>query len=529
MRRSGAEPELVLAVDVGTQSLRVVAFDARGRAADGVRLAYDPPYLSPKPGWAEQDPDYYLLKIGEACRRLWGAGRVEPQGLAGLALTCQRGTLVNLDQDGRPLRPAIIWLDQRRATRLPRLPLPWRLVLYPSGLISTVRHLMAEAEINWIREHQPRILEESRHICLLSGYLNYKLTGIMADSVANQVGYLPFDYKRFCWSSPLSWKSAALPGVRDKMVELIPPGKTLGRITSQASSLTGLPRSLPVVAGASDKACEVLAGGCLEPDHGCVGLGTTATINVNSPRYIEPIPLVPPYPSAKKGEYNLEVQTYRGFWLVTWFKEQFCQIEEAAAREQGLPAEALLDLSAAATPPGALGLSLQPYWTPGVRYPGPEAKGAIIGLGSAHTKGHLYRAIMEGLAFSLRSGRERIERRTGRKIERLTACGGGSQSDLMMQITADVFNLETSRPGLDEASALGAAILAARGVGLHPDLKTAVAHMVRQGRTFRPRPEAAALYDGLYAKVHRRLYRRLKGTYRAIMDLTGYPETPEQG
>ena len=495
--------------------------------ADGVQLACDPPYLSPEPNWAEQDPDYYLLKMGEACRKLWSQGKVSPGGLAGLTLTCQRNTLVNLDHDGAPLRPAILWLDQRRAGNLPRLPLYWRLLLYPSGLISTVRHLMAEAKVNWIREHQPRIFDQSRHVCLLSGYLNYRLTGELADSVANQVGYLPFDYKRFCWSSPLSWKTAALPGLRDKMIDLVPPGRALGRITAQAASLTGLPRSLPVISGASDKACEVLACGCLEPDHGCIGLATTATINVNSAKYIEPIPLVPPYPSAKKGEYNIEIQTYRGFWLVTWFKEQFARIETEAAREQGLPTEALLDKLAAATPPGAMGLSLQPYWTPGVRYPGPEAKGAIIGFGSAHTKGHLYRAILEGLAFSLRFGRERIERRTRQRITRLTACGGGSRSDLMMQITADVFNLETRRPEIDEASALGAAVLAARGVGLHPDLKTAVENMVRPGHAFQPDKKAAQeLYDGLYAKVHRKLYRRLRGTYRSIMDLTGYPEKP---
>ena len=145
-KTSAAEPELVLALDVGTQSLRAMAFDALGRMVDGIQLACDPPYLSPEPNWAEQDPDYYLLKMGEACRKLWSQGKVSPGGLAGLALTCQRSTLVNLDHDGAPLRPAILWLDQRRAGNLPRLPLYWRLLFYSSGLISTVRHLMAEAK-----------------------------------------------------------------------------------------------------------------------------------------------------------------------------------------------------------------------------------------------------------------------------------------------------------------------------------------------------------------------------------------------
>ena len=410
MEERSAFEERVLAVDVGTQSVRVMAFDARGRVVDGVRLEYDRPYDSPRPGWAEQDADHYLIKMGEACRMMWSRGRVAPESLSGLCLTSQRSTVIYLDRAGKPLRPAILWLDQRRAGRLPRLPLHWRLLFGLTGLSPTLHQLMAEAETNWVREKQPEILERAEHICFLSAYLNYKLTGQMADSVANQVGYLPFDYKRFRWCSPSAWKSAAVPGVLDKMVELVPPGERLGQITAQASSLTGLPKGLAVIAGASDKACEVLGAGCLEPDQGCIGLGTTATINVNSAKYIEPIPLVPPYPSAKRGEYNLEVQTFRGFWLVTWFKEQFGQIEVATAREKGIPAEVLLDEIAARTPPGALGLSLQPYWTPGVRFPGPEAKGAIIGFGSAHGKGHLYRAILEGLAFSLRFGRERIEK-----------------------------------------------------------------------------------------------------------------------
>ena len=516
-------------MDVGTQSVRVMAFDARGRVVDGVRLEYDRPYDSPRPGWAEQDADHYLIKMGEACRMMWSRGRVAPESLSGLCLTSQRSTVIYLDRAGKPLRPAILWLDQRRAGRLPRLPLHWRLLFGLTGLSPTLHQLMAEAETNWVREKQPEILERAEHICFLSAYLNYKLTGQMADSVANQVGYLPFDYKRFRWCSPSAWKSAAVPGVLDKMVELVPPGERLGQITAQASSLTGLPKGLAVIAGASDKACEVLGAGCLEPDQGCIGLGTTATINVNSAKYIEPIPLVPPYPSAKRGEYNLEVQTFRGFWLVTWFKEQFGQIEVATAREKGIPAEVLLDEIAARTPPGALGLSLQPYWTPGVRFPGPEAKGAIIGFGSAHGKGHLYRAILEGLAFSLRFGRERIERKTGVRMTSLTACGGGSQSDLMMQIAADVFGLETARPSLDEASALGAAVLAAAGAGLHPGPAQAASAMTGQGRVFRPRPEAAELYDGLYRKVHRPMYRRLRPAYRAIMELTGYPEKPGNG
>jgi sugar (pentulose or hexulose) kinase len=170
-----------------------------------------------------------------------------------------------------------------------------------------------------------------------------------------------------------------------------------------------------------------------------------------------------------------------------------------------------------------MGLMLQPFWNPGIKVPGPEAKGAVIGFGDVHTRAHLYRAILEGLAYALREGRERIERRGGTRIERVRVSGGGSQSDAAMQITANVFNLPTERPHLFETSGLGAAIIAAVGLGLHPDFDTAVREMTRVGQVFQPDPTHAATYDRLYRKVYCRMYERLRPLYRDIRDITGYP------
>ena len=173
-----------------------------------------------------------------------------------------------------------------------------------------------------------------------------------------------------------------------------------------------------------------------------------------------------------------------------------------------------------------MGLILQPYWSPGVKVPGPEAKGAIIGFGDVHTRAHIYRAILEGLAYALREGKERTERRTRVKVEELRVAGGGSQSDVAMQITADVFGLPTGRPHVYEASGLGAAIDAAVGLGLHPDFETAVREMTRVGRFFEPNPEVQRVYDELYRRVYRKMYGRLKGLYEAIQNITGYPQIP---
>ncbi|WP_347490097.1 FGGY-family carbohydrate kinase [Desulfoscipio sp. XC116] len=516
--------ELVLAIDVGTQSVRVLAFDARGLLIDSASIVYPLPYRSPRPGWAEQDPGYYWQCLAESCRKLWSAGLVSPDALAAVSVTTQRATMVNLDGQGNPLRPAIVWLDQRRAGQLPSLGCPWRILFRLAGLFDTLHYLQAEAEVNWLRENQPDIWEKTAHYLFLSGYLAYRLTGNFVDSAGCQVGYMPFDFREQQWAAPSNWKWQAIPLDREILPELVSPGTRLGNITREAARATGLPHGLPVIAAASDKACEVLGAGCLEAHQGCVGYGTTATINVNVRQYIEPIRLIPPYPSACPGAYNMEVQIYRGFWMVSWFKEEFAWHERNLARQAGVRTEELLEEMVAKVPPGSMGLILQPFWSPGVRYPGPEAKGAMIGFGGVHTRAHMYRALLEGLAYAVRDGRERIEKRTKVPIRELFVCGGGSKSDQMMQITADVFGLPAARTAVYEASGLGAAVLAALGAGLHADLETAVREMTAVGRVFAPHARSVEIYDKLYRKVYRHMYGKLRPLYKAIQYITGYPK-----
>jgi sugar (pentulose or hexulose) kinase len=305
--------------------------------------------------------------------------------------------------------------------------------------------------------------------------------------------------------------------------DLAHPTEELGRITTDASEATGIPVGLPLIAAAADKACEVIGAGCLDPSIACLSYGTTATINTTHKKYIEAIPLIPPYPSAVPDAYSLEVQIYRGYWMVSWFKQEFGEHEQRIAAERGVEPEVIFDEMVQQIPPGSQGLMLQPYWSPGLRVPGPEAKGAVIGFGDVHTRAHLYRAILEGLAFGLREGAERSEKSSRIKIKGIRVAGGGSQSEAAMQLTADIFGLPTARPHLYEASGLGAAIDAAVGLNLHTDFSTAVAEMTRVGKTFEPNPEAHALYDGLYQRVYKKMYGKLKGLYEEIREITGYP------
>lgn len=513
--------EHLLSIDNGTQSVRALLFDARGKLLAKSRVPLEPPYVSPSPGFAEQDPSVYWDAVCQACRALWDMPGVRKDSIAGVGLTSQRGTVINLDSAGQPLRPAILWLDQRRTpgARPPGgyLGLLFRL----AGAWSTVSYLCAEAEANWIRTYQPDIWNRTAKYLLLSGYLTYRLTGQFADSTACQVGYLPFDYRRRRWAGPRDWKWRAVPMDPSVLPQLVEPAQPLGEVTQEASAATGIPAGLPVIAAAADKACEVLGCGALRPETGCLSYGTTATINTTHQRYVEAIPLIPPYPSAIPGAYSLEVQIYRGYWMVEWFKREFGLAETQLAGSRGVSPESLFDELVAAVPPGSDGLVLQPYWTPGVIVPGPEARGAIIGFNETHTRAHVYRAIIEGLAYALRDGAERTERRSGVRISELRVAGGGSQSDGALQVTADVFGLPASRPHVYEASGLGAAIDVAVGLKIHSDFGEAVQEMTRLGRTFEPDAGAHSRYQELYRSVYSRMYQRLEPLYRALFERYG--------
>ncbi len=213
----------------------------------------------------------------------------------------------------------------------------------------------------------------------------------------------------------------------------------------------------------------------------------------------------------------------RGYWMVNWFKEQFAAHEVIEAEEQGIAPEVLFEKMLESTPPGNMGLILQPFWNPGVRIPGPEAKGAMIGFGDVHNRAHMYRAIVEGIAYALREAAARLSRRNGVKIERLKVAGGGSQSDGVMQVTADIFGIPAERPHTFETSGLGAAMNAAVGAGLHADHAEAQARMSRPGRIFMPRAGNKELYTRLYSEVYVRMYPRLARLYQSIRHIANYP------
>jgi sugar (pentulose or hexulose) kinase len=510
----------MLAIDCGTQSLRAMIFSARGDLLARAVISYVP-CVRPLPGWAEQDPEVYWRSLAAACRHLKNTVPRVFENIAGVGVTTLRNTFVNLDKQGRILRPAITWMDQRLANPACAgaglLPLLFQMPYLGSKL----RDIRSQGKCNWIMQHQEDIWKNTHKYVQVSGFLHHRLTGEFTDALACQIGHLPFDYKKHCWARGINLAGMLFPVPQKKLPRLIGSGDVIGLVSTAASDATGITAGIPVIACGSDKGCETLGAGVMDPCMVNVSFGTTATVQTVSDRYFETLPLMPPYPSPMPGFYNPEVEIFRGFWMISWFKDQFAHKEVAEAKLRGVPPEQVLDRCLQQTPPGAMGLMVQPYWGPGLDHP--EAKGAMIGFGDVHNRDHVYRAVIEGLGFALLDGMEKIVQKSRVRVEKAVVSGGASQSDEICQIAADIFNLPMVRGRTHETSGLGAAIITAKGLGIYPDIVTAAGHMTREKTVFAPDPANAALYRQLYGQVYRKMYPALASLYAQIQKITGYP------
>ncbi len=514
---------LILSIDAGTQSIRAIIFDLNGKIIEKVKTEIEP-YFSLHPGWAEQDPDYYWNTLTQTTKSLFAKNTFDVKSLKVVTITTQRGTVINIDKEGKPLRPAMVWLDQRQS----------KIANFPNGIMSAIFSIIGikdsvvqsikNGESNWIRQNQPEIWEKTYKYLFLSGYLTYKLVDQFHDSLANIVGYVPFNYKKHQWADDKNIVSKMFPIASDKLPKLFKPSEILGKITKQAAEATGIPEGLPLIAAAADKACEVLGSGVFQPDVACLSYGTTATVQTVQKNYIEVQKYLPAYPGAIFNTFHTEIMIYRGFWMINWFKKQFGHKEKKIAKKKGIAVEQLFDDMIKSIPPGSMGLTLQPYWSPGTRKPGMEAKGAIIGFGDVHTRAHIYKAILEGLAYALKEGMQQTEKKTKTKIIKIIISGGGSQSEIAMQLTADIFNLPVIKPSIYETSAWGAAINASMGMHYFDSYEQAIGSMCHSGKIYNPIKENKQIYDELYNKVYKKMYGRLQILYRRIREITGYPE-----
>ncbi len=489
----------ILSVDVGTQTIKGVVYDFSGEMLIKEKQFYDKPYFSPKPGHYEREAEDYWNDLVSVCKKLFRNG-IDAKDIEAVSITTQRATTVFLDKNFEPLRPAILWLDKREAEEVTNLGF-YEFLFRLVGAFDTVKTFQKRSAVNWVIKNEPELWQKTGYVCYLSTYLNYKLTGAFFDSNASQVGYLPFNFKKKQWEPENSWKYKAVSVRLNMLPKLVNPSDLIGYVTERASKDTGLPKGVPVVAAASDKACELIGVGAYGKYDAALSFGTTATINFNSDRYLEAFRFFPSYPSAIGNAFNVEYQVFRGFWLISWFKEQFAKLESKAAESLGIAAEELLEKRVSNIPAGSDGLVLHPFWSQGVAGKKQVMKGSIIGFTDSHKMEHVYKALIEGLMFALREGKEAIEKKMNIKLKRLFASGGGAKSRLVVNCAADIMNLPVFKPDNVETSSLGAAMLAALGVGKFNSIYEAIDAMKPNGEFIYPKPENVKIYDNIFKKV----------------------------
>ena len=503
----------VLALDCGTQSIRAMLFDADGNLIDKVKETYEP-YFSIKEGYCEQHVELYWEKLCSATRKLKANNRWVWGTVKGVTVTTMRDVGICVDKDMKPLRPAVLWLDRREAdVGYDKLPLKSRLAFAMAGMKETVEKTVTECKCLWIQQNEPEIWKKTYKYLQYSTYLTYRLCGEIVDSVASMIGHIPFDYKHKRWMGAKHIQRPCFADFpEDKLFPLAEPGTVLGKITAECARETGIPEGLPLIASGSDKGCETLGTGAVYRDTAAISFGTTATVQFTTRKYREPEKFLPAYPAVYPEMFNPETIVYRGYWMLTWFVNEFVKRTGGSAE-----AEHEFDKKLPAVPPGSDGLIVEPYWSPSLKRT--EACGAMLGFTEKHTAYHIYRAIIEGINFALMEGLDRMEKRAHTRIMKLTVSGGGAQSDEVCQIAADMFGRPVQRVQTYETSGLGAAICAFVGLGVYSDYDEAIRNMVRVTRVFKPDKNNHRKYLTIYRKVYKPVYKRVKPINKMIKKL----------
>ena len=454
-----------------------------------------------------------IRKINDHTFAVEGA-KEEVKDIIGCTITTFRDTSVQLDKDLKPIRPCILWLDQRMAEAKEKLPTLHKLAFKLVGMENTIELNRRRTVAHWLKENEPETWAKTYKYVNISTYLTYRLTGQLADSAASLTGHYPIYFKKREWYKEGALKGRIFGIPNSMLPEIKQPGEQIGIISDSVADEVGLPHGIKVMATGSDKACETVGLGALSRDLGAISYGTASTIEVSNRKYYEPEKFLPAYPAAVPGWYNMDVQIYRGYWMLTWFSREFATELVTEAKIQQAAVEKLLDTQLEQVPPGSDGLVLQPYWGPGLSRP--LAKGAIVGFSDITTRAHLYRAIIEGIAYALREGLEGIEKSQKHKVKEIRISGGGSQSDAICQITSDVFGLPVSRVQTFETTTLGAAIATFVALGEYSSIEEATEKMSRVSSTFYPDEAAHKKYNYLYNKVYVKMFPQLNKLYKDI-------------
>jgi xylulokinase len=489
------DKDLVVGIDSSTTATKAIAFDRAGRLVAEGRSSVA--LSNPRPGFYEQDAGDWWRSTCAALGEL--GGKIDMARVAALAIANQRETVVPVDAAGQPLGPAMTWLDERGredvillAKKLGRD----RLLAITGKTPDPTPGVYA---LHWLMRHDAKLYGKTARFLEVHGYLVWRLTGLYRTSWASADPLGVYDLAAKCYSEPIL---DALRLTPKHFATAVAPGSVLGEVTGEAAEATGLEPGTLVVAGGGDGQAGGLGTGTLSPGRAYLNLGTASVSGVYGETYATD-PAFRTLTSVSGEGYIYELCLRTGTFLVDWLVKGVFGADPA--KRPAIYRE--LEAAAAAVPVGSGGLLLQPYWG-GVMTPywDQDARGLIIGLSGEHGQGHLYRALMEGIALDQAMGTANIERVTGQRVAEFLTIGGGSQSDLWCTIIADATNKPVRRLATAEATALGAAIAAAKGAGWFKSAAAAAAAMAgKVESSIEPDPDRHAIYQELRA-IFERLY-----------------------
>lgn len=504
----------VIAIDYGTQSVRVAIINEKGKILALEQEKYDIPYFSIKPGYAEQYPDYYYDLMCKASKRLVKNNQELMKTVRSFSSTCFRDTAAYLDKDYKVIRPSIIWLDQRKARLDHKLPLLYSLAFSIVGMSDTIALNRKRTPAIWLMENERDNYNKIRWYAPLNSYFNYRMLGVLGDSPSNMIGHFPLNFKTGKIYGKKALKGCIFDVDPSWMPKVVKVGDILGEVTLKGSEETGLPLGLKYITTGNDKSCEALGSGGVENGSVHISMGTACSIAMTSKKYFEPYRFLPSYITAYKGYYSGEMQVYRGCWMLSRFKKEFAKEDIQEAELEKIVPEHLLNKKILDIEPGSNGLVLQPFWGPQLERP--LAKGSIIGFYDVHTKYHIYRSIIEGLGYCLKEGLETISKNSHQKPKFITIGGGGSKSNAICQILADIFNLDVYKPSNYEVSIIGCGISQLISLGIYKDVVDAKKECVEYQSIYHPNKENVKRYEYLYKNVYKKIYPKLNGVYKEL-------------